>query len=542
MRMVSHLLPAPIKGLDTRSNLIYADPEYALQTENWIPGINLVSSRRGYRIHKISSDFLTPFQSLIPFTAPGGASDFLFAGSDTGLFKVPMVGGSFQKVVDGGNGDGWSGAVQSTGVRTRMRLVDGGSKDIIYDSADDSVIDTEFRLSGGASWITLHHGHFFLGLQNSLDFYYLPAGVVQPHREGGKKSLTNDYVRFPLGQYMRKGGTLIGAASWSRDTGSGMHDYAVFTSSQGESCIYEGSNPGDATAWRLVGIFEHGKPLGARNRCFQKIGGDLYISTTDGVQSFTSLINEASEQLGFAEMTNRIANRISEVMARASGFGWGLQLHSSEQLLYFNIPFGFKSEQYVFNILTNAVTHFTGINVYCLAEIGDKLYATGRTPLSVGSDQEAYPIYELNNGGTDNGNAIPLKLRHSFSGFGDSTRIKQITHVQIHIEAGSDPDLRVALLTDLENERQLHTQSPPSPTKDASVWNKAKWGPRSAAVPNPGVWGGSRRVYNKYVGLRKFAKFGSLSIETSSRGTPMILHGSTVYYLPSSKTTPRNLR
>src|SRR5690606_4814396 len=89
--------------------------------------------------------------------------------------------------------------------------------------------------------------------KDSLDVWYLPVD-----------SISGELTLLPLGGVFGKGGNLVFGATWSQDVGDGLNALNAFVSSEGEAAVYQGSNPGDAADWGIVGVYQTGKPMGAK--------------------------------------------------------------------------------------------------------------------------------------------------------------------------------------------------------------------------------------------------------------------------------------
>src|SRR6185436_9262950 len=101
--------------------------------------------------------------------------------------------------------------------------------------------------------VNVFKGRLFFIPKASLSFWYLPAGAA-----GGA------LAEFDLSGEAVKGGYLMAMATWTRDGGSGVDDFAVFITSEGEAIVYQGTNPNSSTTWAKVGSYTIGKPLGRR--------------------------------------------------------------------------------------------------------------------------------------------------------------------------------------------------------------------------------------------------------------------------------------
>jgi hypothetical protein len=68
--------------------------------------------------------------------------------------------------------------------------------------------------------------------------------------------------------------------------------------------MYQGTDPSDATAWALVGVYNLGYPMGARS--LVKYGSDLAIITTDGVIPLSQAIKLDRSQDDAVALTQKI--------------------------------------------------------------------------------------------------------------------------------------------------------------------------------------------------------------------------------------------
>lgn len=113
----------------------------------------------------------------------------------------------------------------------------------------------------------------------STGFYYPGAGEY--------KSTSLEF--FDMDQFVEGGGSIIQGITWTRDGGSGSDDLAVFIFDNGETLVYQGSSPGSASDWNLVGNFRMGRPLGRKSWC--AMGGDVLVATDRGIESMNQLMS-----------------------------------------------------------------------------------------------------------------------------------------------------------------------------------------------------------------------------------------------------------
>src|SRR5262245_32817368 len=93
-----NVLPAPIKGMDGRSNVAVDNPENCIIATNLMPAEYGMRSRFGWREHQVGLETGVGtglgVRTIIPFssTVTSGASDKLFAATNEGIWDVTASG------------------------------------------------------------------------------------------------------------------------------------------------------------------------------------------------------------------------------------------------------------------------------------------------------------------------------------------------------------------------------------------------------------------------------------------------------------------
>jgi hypothetical protein len=146
-------------------------------------------------------------------------------------------------------------------------------------------------------------------------------------------TLGGSCTEFPLGRVGQFGGDLTLMETWTRDGGSGPDDFAVFVMSSGEALVYQGSYPGAAGDWALVGIYNIGEPLGYRSSV--KYGGDLYIITKLDVVRMSEVLQGIEARP--AETKIVPSHRVA-VNLYGGNWGWEASLYPKGHMAIFNIP------------------------------------------------------------------------------------------------------------------------------------------------------------------------------------------------------------
>lgn len=158
------------------------------------------------------------------------------------------------------------------------------------------------------------------------------------------------------------------------DAGDGLDDYAAFIFSTGEVLLYQGDDPGSATAWSLVGRFQIGEPLGIRAHA--KVGGTEIIITRDGYVDLTAAMRDGrySEESAFS------AKIIRASKAAAQEYGlidrsWEAALYPAGNLFVVNVPTSLTtSTQHVRETSSGGWCDFTGWDAICWGVHNNRLF------------------------------------------------------------------------------------------------------------------------------------------------------------------------
>jgi hypothetical protein len=207
-------------------------------------------------------------------------------------------------------------------------------------------------------------------------------------------SIAGTASKIDLGGVFKYGGALMFGGTYSRDAGSGLDDFCVFVTDNGEIAVYQGSDPTDADAWSLVGVYKVGRPLG--KNAFFKAGGDLGIATDDGIVSVAQAL--ASDRAGQQPITYPIEEAWRAIVNERGFAGYPFQtvLWHKQTMLFVVIPAfsGLVSYCLVANSKTGAWARYTDWDTRCAVVFQDKLYFGTSTGTIIeaetgGADQDA---------------------------------------------------------------------------------------------------------------------------------------------------------
>jgi hypothetical protein len=454
-------MPSPTGGLNDRDSIADMNPKDAIILTNWWPLPSYIQLRKGSQNHV--TGFTNPVETIVEYLPPTGVSK-LFAASGTSFFDVTAPGALGAAVQTGLSNARWESANISTPGGSFLYMVNGADSPRLWNGTTWTTITgvSSPAITGvttsSLAHVCLFKNRLFFTENNSLRVWYLPVQSI-----GGAVSLLDFGSIFPMG------GKIQACFTWTIDAGNGSDDHFVVLTSQGEVAVYEGVDPSSSTDWRLVGVFRLGKPLG--RRCGAKFGGDLVISTTEGVFPLGKALLSSAINRNVA-LTDKIQNSVSDAAGLYSGNnGWDVLLYPDVNMLILNVPAGNgQNFQYAQNTITGSWAKFTGWNAYEWLNASSGLYYGGDTA-----------VVKAWVGNTDNTVAIQGDCLPAFSYFGQKARNKFFTLVRPNILTNGNPSIDYGLNVDFAPQDPVGTLSYIPPT--GMAWGSMVWGTM--------VWGGS---------------------------------------------------
>lgn len=295
----------------------------------------------------------------------------------------------------------------------------------------------------------------FLIEGGTMSAWYLPVGAI-----GGPAS------EIPLGSIFKLGGVLVFGGTWSQDSGDGLDDYCVFVTSKGQVAIYQGTDPGSASTWSLVGVYRIGEPL-HKNAHFQA-GGDLVVMTDEGIVPISAAVQKDRVAIRQTALTAPIEEEWRELMDTRKGLSTNFScvLWPKAAMLLVGLPTG--SGQTVKAHACNAITGawssgFLGWDVRCCAVYDDKLYfGTGSNTIKQGDV-----------GGDDDGDPYQVVILPSFDMLGTPNE-KICLHARATIKTNYPFTFEMFANTDYVLEKPA--QAAADSISGADVWGTGLWG------------------------------------------------------------------
>ena len=456
---VPHVIPAPLKGWNSRDPLDAMDPMDAVYLDNLFPDTTELRLRSGFAEHTtggMSGDAVETLAEIVGADGTrrlvGCANDKFWDCTTAASDATEITGGS------AGSDDRWQYTVyKNIGIfvngsdQPQQVPASGAKSDATYTTiTDDSTLVS----------VTAYRDRLYFAEKDSLSIWY-----------GSVNALTGALTEFDMERIFTKGGYLQFIGTWSRESGSGQDDMFVACSNIGEVVIYNGANPGDAS-WSLAGKFYLPEPLG--RRAGFNLGADFIILTEQGAIPLSSVI--ASGKVGsYTGVTDKIQDKFREIAIQAGGnFGWEAVIFPRRNQLIINVPTAENTvaHQYVMNTLTGAWCRFKGQNAVTWCIHNKKLYFGGNDG----------KVYDGDSGTNDNGADIEYLMKQSFNYCGSRATEKQFLLGKPIILASQSMSFNYDVDVDQENlpfgSTVLTTAEGTGSDWDTADWDDAAWDTR----------------------------------------------------------------
>lgn len=436
------------------------DPSDAVVLDNWFPGLGSCKTRLGGTTYATGLGGVA--RTLAEFNA-GSARKFIAAANNT-IWDISSSGAG-SSLASGFTNDIWDWAqFDDASGGARMALVNGADAPRQYNGTAIAAL----TISGSSltianlNGVNIFRNRSYFWDDRTQDFWYSATNAL-----GGVMS------KFPLGRVNGTGGNLISMVTWSRDSGTGLDDLAVFILSSGDILVYGGTNPGDPNAWQIVGRYSVAAPIS--KRAVKKLGADVVIVTKAGYVSLAQVFQRGR----FDEESGAISSKIRQSVLDATAltgsiFGWHMQLYPRGNYVLINVPTSSTSfVQHVMNTETKAWARFVGQNAYCWGLYNDLLYYGKSNGTVVLADSGFADIAEpiVNNAqpawnvlGTANSTKRLSGIRFSF----------KRTAATLAYLAGVAFDFK-QLLTAV-NQTITDSSGATWPSWEAAVWDTQPWG------------------------------------------------------------------
>lgn len=445
-------IPAPVKGLNSKDAIANMEPTFALALDNVFCTPTTVDTRNG--CENWVTGITGWIETITHYTS--GTANKIFAAATTKVYDVTSQGAVGAAVVSSQTSARYQSTQFATAGGAFLYMVNGVDKPLLYDgSAWVKVDGVSTPAITGVTTTTLIHVNAFKNRlwfveKNTLHMWYLPIN-----------SIAGAASKYDLSSIFQRGGYLVAMMTWTIDNVSGVDDYAVFITSEGEVAIYKGYDPDFAATFTLVGLFRMGRPVGPR--CFVKMGSDNAVICADGVVLLSKELT--TDRSLSSALSYNITNLITDDFnAYSANFGWQPVYFPIGNKLIINVPQTENSRQYqyVMNTITGAWSTWNkenaGFNSACWDVFEDQIYFGGNGFV-------AHADFEEN----DLGNSIISDIKPAFSYFDGLGQEKYFTMVRPIFLSDGTITPTFALCLDYAN------TSPPAPPLSGGVLGGSPW-------------------------------------------------------------------
>lgn len=460
------IIPAPIGGWDAISPLAAMEPKYAASIINWVPRTGWLELRGGYNAWA-QAITASPVNSLMVYR-PNTGTQQLFAASGSEIWDASIYGTPTLEV-SGLSGDKFQYVNFTPALGANYLMCVNG-------------VNTGIRTYNGSAWAVQNPTGTTINTYANINIFKRRVWLIEPNSTIayflGTDAITGAATAQDFGPFMSKGGYLLAMGTWTVDGGNGPDDMAVFVTSQGQVIIYKGTDPSNANAWALVGVFDLPTPIG--RRCLRRIGSDLMLITIQGVIPLSQALPFDPAATRSVALTNRIQNAMMlAAQSYVNNFGWELVSFPQQGLILLNIPQseGATQVQYVMNALTGAWTTFNGWNANCFETFNDSLYFGDND----GNVNLAYA------GGLDLVSPIRADVKCAFNYLDEPGRLKNAGMIRPFLVADGTltPTIQIDVdFADSSPSAPVTVLTPTGALWDSSLWDAATWSVGAAPVIN----------------------------------------------------------
>jgi hypothetical protein len=322
----------------------------------------------------------------------------------------------------------------------------------------------------GATWVNpdqfqivmTHMNRLWFADNSNLALFYLPI----QQKSGAVKVL-------PLNAIFRRGGSIRAIYTWTIDGGMGLDDQLVIFTTNGECAIYGGTDPDDATDWKLTGVFRFDSPMS--KHCVVNYGGDLYVLVSTGLIPMTTMIRSETEQLG--QYDKDVVRKFTDISTyHRNSFGWQALLDHTTGRMICNLPGGPA------NVYTQMVRFMPNPIWASWSAIPSRCWNWLDNQLFLGDDSGN--VYQMSKGflndsrlplvnGVLTRNPITVDVQTAWSAF-KTSGVKHFRMVQCFFITEGWPLPKIDVRIDFDYSAPFN-QPDVTTAPDAATWDTATW-------------------------------------------------------------------
>ena len=443
-------LPAPIMGLNRKDPVSAMQPLYAITMDNYIPLDSKVELRSGYVTYTTLGVKNSPVKTLAAYHYPSYDAFFAVYDGKIGDISTPSEPEDMEVSLT----DDYCQTVQ---YKNYLYFVNGSDTPQAYyvDSNGQSHIG-----NWGFSGANLTDNKIINASVSKEFLWFVEKNSLRAWYAAQAGNVSGTLYSFDLAQVSKWGGYLLNVVNWTIDGGTGIDDYTVFITSEGEVFVYSGSNPNDSDNWMLKGSYKISKPIGYR--CTMQYQGDIVIICQDGYFPLAKALAAANAGDSLIAFSDNIRGLVIECTSvNKWRQGWQGIIYTKKGYAIFNVPVGEQFEQHVINISTGAWCRFTNIRSFCWCIFDDRIFFGGQDV-----------VFQFDSGFSDNGIEIEGTIEQAYNDLG-SSNLKKISLLNPRTASSSSYSLAIYTNMDYKPRKDVYLNNVDKPA--GTKWNTKKW-------------------------------------------------------------------
>ena len=491
---------APIGGWNVRDPLPMMEPQYGPVMDNVFCLPSELMIRKGYTQW---ATFTGICKTLLEYNPLNGVQKIYAAVDNSGsvsIYDITAGGAVGAAKVSGLTGAKFKQASFATSGGNFSYYVNGADSAVLFDGTTWYSVTTTsatYAITGPSNTVfkdvISHKRRLWFVPNSSMACWYLPTDQI-----------AGAAVKYDFAPIFTRGGYITKISTWSLDAGTGLDDYFVVFTSEGEVAVYRGTDPASASTWSLTGVFYIGSPTSNGFTC--KFGGDLLIINKDGIAQMSKSLM-SSRVNTWLQLTDKIQPQLAQdTTTYADSNDWDLLLYPPQNMLLVNIPVSSTSSyQYVMNTISGSWSRWTGLNARCWYFSNDLLYFGSNGYVGLAWNTQS-----------DNGAEIVADVLPAYQNYGSASQLKFWSLARILVGASSNFSYGTRMELDFNisikdfttpTVLQLPTAIYGTSTYDASVYGgqiqvKKVW----ANVSGMGYWGSLHiKMKTQYADVRLYS-------------------------------------
>lgn len=443
-------LPAPIMGLNCKQPWSAMEPLYAITMDNYIPLNSKIELRPGYISYAKLGTGEILVKSLAAYHFPG--YDAFFAVYNNKIWDITTP----SNIQDMGVSltEDYCQTIQYKNYLYFMNGMDTPINYYIDGNNEPQIANWGFSGTG------LNDKNIIAGAVSKEFLWFVEKGTLNAWYTAQAGNISGTLNSFDLSQFAKWGGQLIAITNWTIDGGTGIDDYTVFITSEGEVFVYGGTNPSDASSWELKGSYKISKPIGYR--CTIKYQGDIVIICQDGYFPLSKALaasNAGDSLVAFSDNIRGLV--IARTSMNSWRKGWQPLIYNKKGYAIFNVPISEQFEQHVINTATGAWCRFTNIRAFCWCLFGDNIYFGGLDG-----------VYQFDNGYSDDGVEIDGVVEQAYNDL-QTPYLKKISLLNPRTSSSAPYKLAIYTNTDYRDSKVSYVNN--IGYSNGTKWNSKPW-------------------------------------------------------------------